>query len=109
MQNHSSDISQVYASLPYLYSVIFSQKTNLLTTPLGGLIIKSNIPKNDQEFVKKIKEVSLTLEPATALVNKANTCQVVPIIEESPTLPTEIDCNRMATDAYTMVGIGGNA
>ena len=109
MQEHTSDISQIYAILPNLYCVVFCKNLNSLITPVGGLIIKSNIAKDDKQFDKKIQNLAITLEPASSLFKKANTLQIVKVNQVGSELLTEIDCKRIATHTYTMVGVSGNA
>ena len=109
MQIHHDDISSLYATLPYLYSVIFVKKNGAFVTPLGGLLVKSNIEKTDPTFRNKVLDLAHTLAPTSALAEKTNTFSVIPVNGHS-TLPLkEGDCDRIATDTCTLVGNAGHA
>lgn len=109
MQHHDDDISALYASLPNLYCAVFVIKNGTRVAPLGGLLFKSNVPRDRMGLANEVRNFCLTLQPVASLVTQTDKFMLVPIKEHDTTVPTERDCIYMVNDACLSVGVEGNA
>lgn len=97
----------LYNSLPFFYSIVFVTKHKQVIEPIGGLLIKTDMAKNDSEFAGKVLEVAEACDVASALRRRASTFYSIKTDMQSEKMPSSDDFNRIALETSMRVGQGG--
>jgi len=105
---NNSDYRDLFKTLPYLYVVVIVERDEYNITPLGGILVKSDIPKTHPNLLSTMRRAIEFSKNVSPVLRSDKGLQIIPTKYHSNDIPTLKMCEEIVGGAIIRYSWGTN-